>query len=89
MTVSDLHLGHRLVSELRGFVPTEQHDEVIVNKLREIPDGATTGVFGGYFRMALWRLGELKREKSFTMILVQGSHDRMHPMCGLIGGLCC
>ena len=88
-TVSDLHLGHRLVSELWGFVSIEQHDEMVLSNLREIPDGATTGVFGGYFRMALWRLGELKRGKSFTMILVQGSHDRMHPMCGLIGGLCC
>jgi len=24
--VSDLHLGHRLVSELSGFVSIEQHD---------------------------------------------------------------
>ena len=33
--------------------------------------------------MALWCLGELKREKSFTMILVPGNHDRVYPMCGM------
>lgn len=44
-TVSDLHLGHCFVSELREFASTEQHDEVIVNNLREISDGAML-VFG-------------------------------------------
>lgn len=37
--VSDLHLGHHLVLELRGSASTDQHDEVIVNSLREVPDG--------------------------------------------------
>lgn len=36
----DLYLGHRLVSELRGFASTEQHDEVILSNLLHIPDGA-------------------------------------------------
>lgn len=31
----------------------------------------------------LRRLGELKREKSFTMILVPSNHDRVHPMFGM------
>jgi len=80
-TVSDLHLGHRLVSELRGFVSTEQHDEVILENLREIPDEATLVCLGDTSARrdgeALRRLGELKREKSFTMILVPGNHDRV------------
>ena len=86
-TVSDLHLGHRLVSELRGFASTDQHDDVIVNNLREIPDGATLVCLGDISVRrddeALQRLGELKREKSFRMILVPGNHDRVHPMCGM------
>ena len=86
-TVSDLHLGHHLVSELRGFVSTEQHDEVILENLRVIPDGATLVCLGDISVRrddeALQRLGELKREKSFTMILVPGNHDRVHPMCGM------
>lgn len=32
---------------------------------------------------ALQRLGELKREESFTMILVPGNHDRVYLMCGM------
>ena len=48
-TVSDLHLGHRLVSELRGFALIERHDEVILSNLREVPDGATLVCLGGYF----------------------------------------
>ena len=86
-TVSDLHLGHRLVSELRGFASTEQHDEVILNNLREIPDGATLVCLGDISVRrddeALRRLGELKREKSLRMILVPGNPDRVHPMCGM------
>ncbi|WP_186314568.1 hypothetical protein [Corynebacterium glyciniphilum] len=38
--VSDLHLGHRKVSELRGFADTDEHDRVILDHLREVPDGA-------------------------------------------------
>lgn len=86
-TVSDFHLGHRLVSELRGFASPDQHDEVILNNLREIPDGATFVCLGDISvrrdDSALQRLGELKREKSFTMILVPGNHDRVHPMFGM------
>ncbi|AEI10352.1 hypothetical protein CRES_1999 [Corynebacterium resistens DSM 45100] len=44
-TVPNLYLGHRLVSELRGFASTEQHDEVILGSLLDIPDGAML-VFG-------------------------------------------
>ena len=54
MTVSDLHLGHRLVSELRGFVPTEQHDEAFGcgDSAQECEresggDRLTSGVTGG------------------------------------------
>ncbi len=86
-TVSYLHLGHRLVSELRGFVSTDQHDAVILNNLREIPDRVTLVCLGDISVRrddeALQRLGELKREKSFRMILVPGNHDRVHPMFGM------
>lgn len=85
--MSDLHLGHRLVSELRGFASPDQHDEVILNNLREIPDRVTLVCLGDISVRrddeALQRLGELKREKSFRMILVPGNHDRVHPMFGM------
>lgn len=39
-TVSDLHFGHRLVAELRGFTDTDEHDRVVLDHLREVPDGS-------------------------------------------------
>jgi len=60
---------------------------VILGNLREIPDGAMLVCLGDISVRrddeALQRLGELKRENSFRMILVPGNHDRVHPMCGM------
>ncbi len=85
-TVSDLHLGHRLVSELRGFADTDEHDRVVLDHLREVPDGATLLCLGDISvrrdAYALDRLGVLKAEKDLTMWLVPGNHDRVHPMFG-------
>jgi calcineurin-like phosphoesterase family protein len=39
--VSDLHLGHRKVSRLRGFDDVDEHDRVVLGNLRAVPDGAT------------------------------------------------
>lgn len=87
MRVSDLHQGHCLVSELRGFASLEQHDEVILSNLREIPDGALLVCLGDISVRrddeTLRRLRKLKREKSLRMILVPGNYDRVHPMCGM------
>ena len=60
---------------------------MIVNNLREIPDGATLVCLGDTSVRrddeALRRLGELKREKSLRMIQVPGNYDRVLPMCGM------
>ena len=60
---------------------------MILSNLREISDGARLVCLGDMSVRrddeALQRLGELKREESFTMILVPGNHDRVHPMCGM------
>lgn len=85
-TVSDLHLGHRLVSETRGFDSPEDHDRVILDNLRAVPDGATLLCLGDISvrkdAYALDRLAALKAEKDLTLWLVPGNHDRVHPMFG-------
>lgn len=85
--VSDLHLGHRRVSELRGFADTDEHDRVILDHLREIPDGATLICLGDISVRrdadALDLLAGVKAEKGLCMILLPGNHDRVHPMFGL------
>lgn len=85
--VSDLHLGHRKVSELRGFDETAEHDQVILDNLRAVPDGATLICLGDISvrrdAEALDLLGGLKVEKDLRMVLLPGNHDRVHPMFGL------
>ena len=60
---------------------------MVLSNLREIPDGVTLVCLGDISVRrddeALRWLGELKREKSLTMILVPGNHDRVHPMFGI------
>jgi calcineurin-like phosphoesterase family protein len=85
--VSDLHLGHRKVSRLRGFDDVDEHDRVVLGNLRAVPDGATVICLGDISVRrdadALRQLGEVKQEKFFRMVLVPGNHDRVHPMFGL------
>lgn len=78
---ADLHFGHRLVSGLRGYSETEEHDERVVqtiNKHVSVDD-------------QLWILGDLtlKRLSKVThlleriecenLMLVLGNHDTAHP----------
>ncbi|CAM5358677.1 metallophosphoesterase family protein [Corynebacterium variabile] len=85
-TVSDLHFGHRLVAELRGFTDTDEHDRVVLDHLREVPDGSVLLCLGDISvrkdAYALDQLGVLKAEKDLTMWLVPGNHHRVHPMFG-------
>lgn len=85
--VSDLHLGHAKVSALRGFPDVAAHDRAILDNLREVPDGATLICLGDISVRddagALRTLAQLKAEKDFTMVLVPGNHDRVHPVFGI------
>lgn len=81
---SDLHLGHRFVSKLRGFESTEDHDKVIIDNLMALPDGATIIILGDISVRkdldALNTLEEIKKIKGFTLVLTPGNHDKVHPM---------
>jgi calcineurin-like phosphoesterase family protein len=74
---SDLHLGHKLVSELRGFATVEEHDEHIIQNLRDAVRPQDT----------LWILGDLVFNKTAKWHLlshirgqvriVLGNHDKV------------
>ncbi|WJY92865.1 Calcineurin-like phosphoesterase [Corynebacterium faecale] len=84
--ISDLHLGHKFLSDLRGFSTTGEHDETILANLAEAVRPGDV----------LWVLGDLSsgrseaEERALTLIddrlpgvekhLVPGNHDSCHPL---------
>ena len=82
---SDLHLSHKLVSNLRGM-SVEEHDKVIVDSLNSIPDGSTLMILGDISVRkdlhALTVIKKIKDRKNLTLILTPGNHDRVHPREG-------
>lgn len=80
---SDLHLGHQLVSELRGFATTTEHDDAILRQLWDLPSGSTFICLGDISvhedAYALEKLTEVKAARDLTLILTPGNHDQVHP----------
>ncbi|GAA2230432.1 metallophosphoesterase family protein [Herbiconiux moechotypicola] len=78
---SDLHLGHRRVSEIRGFGDVEEHDAAVADGWKSVvrPDD-TVYVLGdvamGGFDAALAKIRALPGTKR----LIAGNHDPVHPM---------
>lgn len=73
---ADLHIGHRLVSGLRGFADTDAHDaEIIERWTRDVRDGDIVYVLGDVAvsnpTRALVILNELPGRKR----LISGNHD--------------
>ncbi|QRY61879.1 metallophosphoesterase family protein [Gordonia sp. PDNC005] len=81
---SDLHLGHQLVADLRGFTTTVDHDSWIVDMwAASVTDtdcvwilGDLTGGGPGKQLRALEILDSLPRRKFHIL----GNHDLAHPM---------
>lgn len=81
---SDLHFGHRLVADLRGFASTDEHDDLVGARWRRavrpddtvwvLGDLAVTGI---RVRLAdvLGRIADLPGTKH----LILGNHDTAHP----------
>ena len=74
---SDLHLGHSMAAEKRGFNSVKEHDEFIINTLKEICNKKST----------LWILGDIAFKKESLELLNQvpankkglyGNHDMMN-----------
>lgn len=81
---SDLHFGHPLVSRLRGYENTNDHDDKIIEELYALPDNATLMILGDISvrkdAYALDILRGIKKAKNFKMLLTPGNHDMVHPM---------
>lgn len=92
---SDLHLGHPLVSGVRGFGEHEagvaRHDEALLGNLRDtLGEGDTLWVLGDISsgwepqeEAALDKLQEALRGEDMPRVylhLVSGNHDSTHPL---------
>lgn len=83
---SDLHLGHKLVSDIRGFRDPQEHDDTIAVRWKRMiqPDDD------------VWVLGDISAGGAASQLsalaklmvlpgrkhLVAGNHDSVHPMHG-------
>lgn len=78
---SDLHLGHRLVAELRGFPDVESHDQSILDRWARLV----------HANDQVWMLGDLAvsnptaalaaiKALPGTKHLITGNHDACSPM---------
>lgn len=85
---SDLHLGHRRVSTLRGFSDPDEHDRVVLDNLRAVlVPGDMLWCLGDLNvgapetrERALSLLGDLFRDAGIAAHLIAGNHDACHPM---------
>lgn len=81
---SDLHLGHDLVAQLRGFHTTEAHDAELARRW----DGAVAaddvvwvlGDISGGGRGSQHRALQWIAARPGTKHLIAGNHDSVHPM---------
>ena len=70
---SDLHLGHKLVSEKRGFKTINDHDEAVLSSLTKVANKRTV----------IWVLGDIGTKDGVSRLkevagrknLVFGNHD--------------
>jgi calcineurin-like phosphoesterase family protein len=78
---SDLHLGHRLVANLRGFESAADHDAAIVNAWdRMVRKDDDVWVLGDLCASAPHHALDLLASMQGRKHLVSGNHDRCHPM---------
>ena len=79
---ADLHLGHKKVSELRGFATPEEHDAHIISVWnRRVTKRDTVYVLGDIALSNHERaLDIIKNELNGTKHLIAGNHDIVHPM---------
>lgn len=78
---ADLHLGHKLVSNIRGFASTAEHDFYIIKRLRAAvrPDDILW-ILGDYSVSKHRYARELLSWVPGRKVLIAGNHDPEHPM---------
>lgn len=81
---SDLHLGHRTVSEIRGFDSIEEHDRVVLGNIsKAVRPGDTLWILGdvamGGWKETIVPLMEFVSANQINTHVVLGNHDRPAP----------
>lgn len=79
---SDIHLGHKKVSELRGFKTTEEHDAHIVSTWNSVVSKKDTVYLLGDISLSAYpyALDLIKNQLNGAKHLISGNHDIVHPM---------
>lgn len=79
---SDLHFGHKRVSEIRGFATTHDHDNAIYESLDQLRKGDDLWILGDLSAsttgesIARARLAVLRGATGTRLHLIEGNHDR-------------
>lgn len=72
---SDLHFGHKLVSEIRGFESTDEHDSALMTEIMDVMTDVDH----------LWILGDIsvsKRAEEYALGLLAEVPGVLHLVCG-------
>lgn len=78
---ADLHLGHKKVSELRGFKTTEEHDAHVISVWNSTITKRDTVYVLGDISLSNYEYAlELIKNLNGTKHLIAGNHDVIHPM---------
>lgn len=82
LVTADLHIGHNLLREMRGFDSIHQHDDSIVANWNAAVEACGPGKVTVYllgdvgFRCAPGYLaGQVSRLKAHRIVLIRGNHD--------------
>jgi calcineurin-like phosphoesterase family protein len=82
--VSDLHLGHKLVSEKRGYIDVADHDAAVMTSLDQVTWDDVLWILGDVTctgnRDRLLELLAVLEKHPARKHLVTGNHDPVHPM---------
>lgn len=78
---SDLHFGHKMVAELRGFDDPEAHDQAIIDRWNAtVTKRDQVWVLGDVAVSSPTRALTLIQSLPGTKHLISGNHDGCHPM---------
>jgi calcineurin-like phosphoesterase family protein len=81
---SDLHIGHKLISDKRGFAAVEDHDRELARRWDSMVAPADTvwilGDISGGGRTGQRRALDWLLTRPGTKHLIAGNHDSVHPM---------
>lgn len=74
---ADLHIGHGLLADIRGFNCVREHDEELVRRWNEaVVEGSTAYLLGDVgFRCSPGYLSDVLGRMAGRMFLLRGNHD--------------